>query len=329
MGSSRITFGDSVHECLESETILDSLIRHKREIPYACKRGNCHSCTLRCVSGLPPEGSQKGLKDTLRLEGYFLPCLCYPSQDMEITLPSVEHLFAPATVICKEFLTPKICRLVLEPATPLYYHPGQFINIRCKDGLERSYSLASNPREDQHLELHIRLRNGGLMSTWIFEELCVGTPIDIKGPFGKCFYVPGREQQDLLLIGTGTGLAPLLGIVRDALYSGHSGKIYLYHGSRHLAGLYFQDRMSELAQTYPQFQYFPSLSGNCVPTGYHAGRAHEVCLYSSSPIKYLAIVFMRGTSHGEGGPKNCLSFRGENFRYLCGPIRIKRVAKKG
>jgi len=63
------------------------------------------------------------------------------------------------------------------------------------------------------------------------------------------------------LIGTGTGLAPLYGILRDALHSGHRGDIRLYHGSRIPEGLYLGDALSALASEHGNFHYMPCLSG--------------------------------------------------------------------
>jgi ferredoxin-NADP reductase len=64
-----------------------------------------------------------------------------------------------------------------------------------------------------------------------------------------------------LLIGTGSGLAPLYGIARDALHQGHRGLIRLYHGSRAAAGLYLGDDLNHLAAAHPNFHYEPCISG--------------------------------------------------------------------
>ena len=114
------------------------------------------------------------------------------------------------------------------------------------------------------------------MSGWIFDALSPGDRVEIAGPHGGCFYLPGREDQNLLLIGTGTGLSPLIGVVRDALHSGHRGEIHLFHGSRSADGLYLQDELHALSDTHFGFHYHPCVSGGPTPAGHLSGRADKV-----------------------------------------------------
>jgi ferredoxin-NADP reductase len=97
------------------------------------------------------------------------------------------------------------------------------------------------------------------MSGWLAAEARPGDAVQLQGPVGSCFYVPGRPEQPLLLAGTGPGLAPLYGIVRDALEAGHSGPIYLFHGARTPEGLYLCDALRELAERHAQLRYRPSV----------------------------------------------------------------------
>ncbi|RMH62196.1 MAG: oxygenase, partial [Zetaproteobacteria bacterium] len=143
------------------------------------------------------------------------------------------------------------------------------------DELTRSYSLASLPEEDA-LELHIKRVPGGQMSGWIFDELQEGDEVVFHGPAGDCFYLPGHEEQPLLLVGTGTGLAPLYGIVRDALRHGHRGPIYLYHGSLHATGLYLEETLSTLAERNAQFHYVPCVLQGTAPRGGRTGNIVDV-----------------------------------------------------
>jgi CDP-4-dehydro-6-deoxyglucose reductase len=93
----------------------------------------------------------------------------------------------------------------------------------------------------------------GQMSQWLATTAGIGTPLHVQGPSGECFYVPGRETQPLLLAGTGTGLAPLYGIARDALLQGHRGPVQLFHGVVNAAGLYLGEELAALAAAYPNF----------------------------------------------------------------------------
>jgi len=190
--------------------------------------------------------------------------------------PRDAEVYGRAIVRAKLPASRTAVRLFLEPATALYYHPGQFINLRRADGLTRSYSLASVPRTDPLLELHVRRMSNGAMSQWLFDQLDVGDVIDIAGPYGSCFYLQDDAAKPMLLIGTGIGLAPLVGIARDALHAGHRGPMLLYVGSRKPDGLYLQAELRELALEHENFRYEPCVSGPEVPAGHHAGRADDV-----------------------------------------------------
>jgi NAD(P)H-flavin reductase len=101
------------------------------------------------------------------------------------------------------------------------------------------------------------------MSGWFHQEAAVGDRVSVLGPSGECFYVPGREEQPILLVGTGTGLAPLYGILRDALRQGHRGPIHLFHGALHTGGLYLVEELRRLAARHSHVEYTPTvLHGN-------------------------------------------------------------------
>ncbi|MFP6728588.1 MAG: FAD-binding oxidoreductase [Alphaproteobacteria bacterium] len=243
------------------ETVLDALLRQDVDTPYFCRNGICLSCILQCQDGEPTADSQQGIRDTLRSQGHFLPCLCTPDEDLDCAPPNHDEVYGRATFRRIEQLSPSICRVFLEPATPLYYRAGQFINLRREDGMVRSYSLASVPSLDEHLDLHIKRLPRGEMSNWLFHEAEAGDSLDIHGPIGNCFYVPERPEASLLLIGNGSGLAPLIGIVRDALASGHTGAIHLYHGTRHREGLYLDADLRALEKEHGNFTYTACVSG--------------------------------------------------------------------
>lgn len=272
----KLSFNGLRFDCRDQETVLEAALRQNVSLPFSCRHGICQVCLQRCVDGSIPAAAQKGLRAGLRANGYFLPCMCVPAEDMEIAPPRDADLYSPAVVYQKELLAPDVCRLLIEPATTLKYRAGQFINLRRADGLARSYSLASVPDEDICLELHIKRMPGGVLSNWIFDALAAGSDIEIQGPQGRCYYAVSDPAQPMLLIATGTGLAPLLGIARDALLNGHQGEIFLYHGSRHPEGLYLHKALLDLCGRYSNFHYTACVSGPAAPAGVYPGRAHEI-----------------------------------------------------
>jgi NAD(P)H-flavin reductase len=128
------------------------------------------------------------------------------------------------------------------------------------------------------MQLHIRKIPGGRMSGWFHSEARPGDRISIVGPSGECFYVAGREDQPLLLAGTGTGLAPLYGIVRDALKSGHRGPIYLFHGALHKGGLYLVEALRQLAIENSQLKYTAAILNGDEADGCAVGPIDNIIL---------------------------------------------------
>ncbi len=238
----------------EGESALDGLLRVGIAVPHACRAGSCGSCLMRAIPpSTPPAVSQDGLKDSWKALGYFLACVCRPDQDI-VAGPVGADARVPARIASVEWLSASVLGVRLVTTTPLEYRAGQYITLFREDGLSRSYSIANLPAEDA-IELHVRLIQGGRMSQWLATAAAIDTVLQVQGPSGDCFYLAGREDQPILLAGTGTGLAPLFGIARDALGQGHRGQLHFYHGAVDATGLYFQQRLSDLATAHHNFSY--------------------------------------------------------------------------
>lgn len=249
----RIHYEGKVYEGNAGESVLDSLLRHGLNVPYSCKAGACQTCLMQARDGAVPVKSQTGLKETLAAQKYFLACVCHPEGDLHVCAAGDETKVS-ATVTLIEDIGANVLRVKLECAQPLGHRAGQYLSLQREDGLARSYSIASRP-EDGLLELHIRMIPNGAMSGWLKTEAKPGAKVRVQGPSGHCFYVAGKPEQALLLVGTGTGLAPLYGIVQDALAHGHTGPIVLYHGARNPSGLYLIRELKELAAKHANFTY--------------------------------------------------------------------------
>jgi NAD(P)H-flavin reductase len=233
---------------------------------------------MQATKGRVPAEAQAGIKPTLVVQNYFLACSCHPDNDIEIVLPEKNLGKLEAEISSIEFLCADILGIRLKPSRDFLYKAGQFINLFMDETTARCYSLASVPGLDEELYLNVRKVPEGLVSNWIFEHLEVGKIITISEATGDCFYVPGNAGQDILLIGTGSGLAPLYGIIRDALLAGHSGQIKLYHGSNFVSGFYLVDQLRKLAQTHANFSYTPCVSEEAALNGYAHGMVLDVAL---------------------------------------------------
>ncbi|HKK05063.1 MAG TPA: 2Fe-2S iron-sulfur cluster-binding protein [Gammaproteobacteria bacterium] len=276
MRMSKLVYNDVSYERGKHESVLDALLRQGVNVPFSCRRGSCQVCLMRATAGDVPEDAQRGLRPELRALGYFLPCQCVPAGDFDAAPPRDADLYVKALVHDKERVAPDVVRLLLEVGFGFHYRAGQFVNLRPPGGPPRSYSLASLP-EDYFLELHVKRMENGLVSGWIHDSVQIGEAVDIQGPQGANYYLSGDPTQPLLLVASGTGLAPLIGIARDALRAGHTGPMHLYHGAHEEQGLYRHDELKALARKYPQVQYIPCVSGpGGAPPEAAAGRAEDV-----------------------------------------------------
>jgi NAD(P)H-flavin reductase/ferredoxin len=239
------------------ETVLDGLLRQGIQAAHACKAGSCGSCMLRAGAGTVPARAQSGFKESWKAQGYFLPCVCVPETDMVVTQTGADVCLG-ASITNLELLSPDVMQAKLKCDSEIAFYAGQYVTILREGPLARSYSIASLPEESE-IELHIRKVAGGRMSGWFHREAAVGDRVSVLGPSGECFYVPGREEQPILLVGTGTGLAPLYGILRDALRQGHRGPIHLFHGALHEGGLYLVEELRRLATRHSHVEYTPTV----------------------------------------------------------------------
>jgi len=280
----KLTVNENEYTCQSEESVLDALLRQGVNIPFSCKKGTCHSCLLRSVDIKPSTAAQSGLKDTQKEQNYFLACCCQPEQDMMLEMAD-QTFFSEGKVIVNELLNRNTVMLQIECQDVDEYKAGQFVNLQRADSLTRSYSIANVPQKSKHLELHIRRLPEGQFSEWVHDELKVGDSISVSEPKGHCFYLPDRKEQGMLLVGTGTGLAPLVGILNDALSHGHAGDIHLFHGSSEVEDLYRINEMQQLAEENANFYYTPCVSGGDVPEGISSGRANEVAMKKLPDLK--------------------------------------------
>ncbi|PIQ42474.1 MAG: ferredoxin [Gammaproteobacteria bacterium CG11_big_fil_rev_8_21_14_0_20_46_22] len=252
----RITFQDECYENHTDETVLDCLKRHQVDYPCGCQSGICQSCLAQLTDGEMDSSWQKGLKETLLAKNYFLACLAKPKEDISLALPGLDDITRPAQIKKIQYLNKNVICLALLVSETTLWTPGQYLNLINFEGCRRSYSIANVPEEDGYIALHIKLMPNGVMSAWLKNTAHPGCNVCLQGPMGDCFYTnPSKESFPMVLAGTGTGLAPLLAIVRDALRQQHKGQITLIHGGVCAEDLYLDEKLKQLAKQHKQLAY--------------------------------------------------------------------------
>ncbi len=316
---SHIIFDEKRIELDKGQTVLSALLDRDYDIPNSCQAGVCQSCIMQAVDGDIPAEAQTGLKDTLIVQGYFLACSCQPKTPLKIIKADAKALRSNATVIEHEFLGTNILRLRLKTEHDFKYRAGQFITVWKNAKLGRSYSLASVADLDDSLELHIRRINDGKLSNWLHDEVKTGDILQIQAATGNCFYTPGQSEQKTLLAGTGTGLAPLIGIARDALQQGHQGDIHLIHGTTQSDELYLHKTLLEMERKHTQFHYHANvLNYNDELKSENSLEDDSISSISSIPLEQQVVDV---TANSESNPAEWKVF-------LCGDEVIVNSLKK-
>ncbi|MDE2121955.1 MAG: CDP-6-deoxy-delta-3,4-glucoseen reductase, partial [Betaproteobacteria bacterium] len=256
-------------EVEDTETVLAAAIRQGVGLPYGCQDGACGSCKCRWISGdfeLGPHQA-KALSEAERLGGMVLTCRMRPQGDVVIEcaeLPSAD-VFPPRKMPCRvqelEFLASDVARLRLQlPANEVFrYHAGQYLQFVLRDGSRRSYSMANAPSGQPSVDLHIRHMPGGKFTDQVFGSLKLRDILRMEGPFGS-FYLRDDSDKPLVLLASGTGLAPIKAILEQLRAQGSTREAHLYWGGRKQADLYLMDWAREQAEELAWLKFVPVLS---------------------------------------------------------------------
>lgn len=167
-----------------------------------------------------------------------------------------------ATLTEKTQLTYNTVALKYTKPENISYLAGQFFQwiLETPEGntVKRSYSIASSP-SDPYLEFFIKVYPDGIASNHI-KTMNIGDTLSMQGPLGR-FTLDPEQTAPVQLVATGTGIAPMMGILQDALvYQGRTEPIHLLFGLRKEEDVFWVDRLDALSDAYPQFSYTLTLS---------------------------------------------------------------------
>lgn len=295
-------------------SLLDTLRSRGHDIPSGCRAGVCGGCRVRVRSGDIPPAAQQGLDEVDRAQGYVLACQTLPHSPLILDDASTLRRFE-TLVVANVALSDRVRELRLACPEGFAFRAGQVVQLWRDPATARSYSLAALPGDGGELRLHVARVPGGALSSWVFDQLGAGDLVTLSEAHGRCVYRAGNPGRGLLLVGTGTGLAPLQAIARDALAQGHAGPIHLYHGSHDEQGLYLRRELAALSDQHRNFHYLACISGpSSQGNDLRQGRASQCALQDHPDLSgwtvYLCgnpamvsatrtAVFLAGASMGE------------------------------
>lgn len=267
-------------EARADESLLDAALRQGVVLDYSCRTGRCRSCKGRVRSGdTVARHDELGLSAEDKAHGFILTCVreaCGPVEleieDLgDIVLPEAKTL--PCRIQSIERLAADVVRVMLRlpPTAHFEFLPGQYIDVIGAEGLRRSYSVANAPRADKQIELHIREVPDGAMSRYWFHEAKANDLLRLRGPLGT-FFLRDQVGKDLVLLATGTGIAPVKAILEDLATrpaDAQARSLTVYWGGRRPEDLYWQ---APVYDSLPSFRFVPVLSR--ASEDWHGERGH-------------------------------------------------------
>jgi CDP-4-dehydro-6-deoxyglucose reductase len=287
------------------EPVLQAALAAGLNLPHSCKSGHCSSCRARLVAGEIdyPNGRPLGLTAAEAAGGQILLCQARPRSDLVVearliaSVADVEIKTLPCRIARLTPLAPDVLELLLQlPAVErLPFHPGQYLDVLLEGGRRRSFSIACPPHDAALLELHVRRVAGGGFTERLFgapadgaagpggsaapdSTLGTGSLLRIEGPMGQFSYRPGSSP--IIMVGGGTGFAPLKSMLRHVLETGIRRDIHFYWGARHAADLYEEQRVLGWTRSHPQLRFTAVLSeATLAEAGHHrTGWVHDAVL---------------------------------------------------
>ncbi len=259
----------------EDQTILRAAAEQGVMLMHGCKEGQCASCKSFVLDGDDIDldrYSTFALPDNEQEEGFTLLCRAHAYEDLTIELLNYDEEMirsglpiqeAVAEVVSNEPVTHDMRHLVLRLVEPeeIKFFPGQYVDIAIP-GTEssRSFSMANTTcREDSRLEFVIKVYPDGHFSHFLDTQVAVGDRLDLSGPFGVFTLREGHDS-DIVFVGGGAGMAPILSLLRSMAERGLERKATYYYGARQRRDLCFEKELRELEEQLPGFRYVPALS---------------------------------------------------------------------
>lgn len=230
--------------------------------PINCMVG-CTTCANTCPAhaiSFPP------IETVLALEG--LELVRHTVEDdllarhdvlaAPLSLPHPDRIVTLA-VTAKEIVSGDVLRIRLSPVVPdecfCEFTPGQYLELWRpeSDYLSRAYSIANVPEGDGSVELHIRRVEGGRFTDWAFSAMKTGDRLKARGPLGQ-FTMHSRPETPLLFVAGGTGLAPILALLRQQIRSQPQRDMALVWGMKNPQDFYALDELLPLLEQAPHLR---------------------------------------------------------------------------
>ena len=235
--------------------LLETLREAQVPMSYSCLSGRCGICRCRITDGEVLDVGREQQRPLDGIGGTILACQTYLTEACTVEIPAPDEavvhrpLIVKAKVAAIEPLAHNMRRLLLKLAKPMDFSPGQYVQVALTSNCSRPYSMAGLPG-DQFLEFHVRLVPGGEASTHIERHMRVNDSVKVSGPLGAA-YLRSQHTGPILCVAGGSGLAPILSVIRGAIAAGMPNPIHLYFGLRSQREIYGLDWLDDLRRQHP------------------------------------------------------------------------------
>jgi len=149
---------------------------------------------------------------------------------------------------------------LIEPGA-MEFKAGQYVSIKVDAaGTRRSYSIASRPDINHGFELAIDVTPGGVGTTFL-RDMPLGTEVEVLGPLGSFVIADDPTEKAIVLVGTGSGIAPLRSMLLDLLQVKQDTRpIILHWGIRFVESLFWENEFQDIVERFPNFKFHPVVS---------------------------------------------------------------------
>jgi ferredoxin-NADP reductase len=169
-----------------------------------------------------------------------------------------------ATVTALHHETPNVKTISLRVPGWRTHKPGQHVDVRltAEDGYQaqRSYSIGSAPNDQAVIDLTIERVTDGEVSPFLHDEVVVGDKFEVRGPIGGYFVWDGSSKEPLLLIAGGSGVVPLMAMVRQRAHLANAVPCTLLYSSRTPDDIIYNDELDRLGARADGFRLAHTLT---------------------------------------------------------------------
>lgn len=300
------------YDVLADLSILDSSILANVFLDHGCKQGDCGNCKAKLISGSVRTSLDEEIKD-----GEVLTCMSYPTSDLVLQanfipeLSQIKVLNLPCKVSNIQIIKEQYLMLTFKipPNSNFKFLPGQYIDLSYQ-GVTRSYSIASLLSSENTFDLHIRLYKNGEFSQ-LLKTISLAQTMRFSGPKGT-FFIRQSEKR-ILLLASGTGMAPIHAMVQNLIEKDDKRKIFIYWRMRQGKHFYLENLFQ--SSEYENIKFIPYISESDPNWCGRFGSMHDILALDFLTLENFSVYVCGSTGFIEEAKSTCFNLNLEKSQF--------------